>query len=344
MENGGLNQNATTNKDMTSYFVSLPSDKLRFWAETESERIFHPIFREFYEEKEVVREERRMRVENDPDGRLEEALLEAAFEKSPYRWPTIGYDDDIVKLTVQDLKKFWTKYYHPSNAIGVLVGQFDIREAEKILNKTFGHIQFPGDPLTSRKYTDEVRQTKERRVLLKLSARPRLWIAYHKPTLPDADDYLFDLLDQILGDGRSSRLYRKLVLEKKIASNIGTTTGIPGSRLPNLFVIQVDLLEGHTPAEALRFVDEEIRRLQKESIPLREVERAKNRLHVSLLWQLKSNEGLASQLSYYEMIAGDWHYLANYLEAIENFTGEDLQWVSQKYLIPSNRTLAEIRP
>lgn len=346
MENGGLNQNATTNKDMTSYFVSLPSDKLRFWAETESERIFHPIFREFYEEKEVVREERRMRVENDPDGRLHEALLEAAFDKSPYRWPTIGYDEDLVKLTVQDLKAFWKKYYHPSNAIGVLVGRFDVREAEKILNQTFGKIT-PISPATlTPTLSPQGRgdQSKERRVVLKLNARPRLWIAYHKPTLPDVDDYLFDLLDQILGDGRSSRLYRRLVLEKKVASQVGTTVGMPGSRLPNLFVIYVDLLEGHTPAEALQVIDAEIRRLQKEAISPREVERAKNRLSVDLLWQLKSNEGLASQLSYYEMVAGDWHYLANYLETIDRFTGEDLQRLSQKYLIPANRTVAEIRP
>ena len=143
MENGAEGLNATTSKDATTYFVNLPSEKLEFWAWLESERIFHPVFREFDEEKNVVLEERRMRVDNNPDGQLYEKFLETAFQKSPYRWPTIGREEEVKKLTVQDLQTFWEKHYDPSHAVGVLVGQIDMKKVVGILEKTFGKIQFP---------------------------------------------------------------------------------------------------------------------------------------------------------------------------------------------------------
>jgi len=343
LENGGNDQNATTSKDMTSYFISLPSDKLRFWAELESERIFRPVFREFYEEKDVVLEERRMRVDNDPDGRLYEAFLAAAFEKSPYHWPTIGKEEDILRLTVRDLESFWKKYYHPSNAIGVLVGKFDREKAKGILEETFGKISFPGEAPKKEDYPQEPPQKSERRIVLGLKARPRIWIGYHKPTLPEPDDYLFDLLDQILGNGRSSRLYKSLVLEKKVASDVSTSTGLPGSRLPNLFLIEASPIGNRSSEELLRLIDEEIEKVKKEGITEEELQKAKNRLTIDLLWRLKTNDGLASQLSYFEIVAGSWRYLANYLEEISRFKPEEIREVAEKYLVPANRTVAILK-
>ncbi len=340
---GGADYNATTSKDMTSYFVSLPSDKLRFWAEIESERIFKPVFREFYEERDVVLEERRMRVDNDPDGKLYEIFLRTAFEKSPYRWPTIGLSEDLLKLSGPDLEKFWKKYYHPSRAVGVLVGKFDRKKVEKILQETFGKIGPPGSEDPPRRMEEPV-QTRERKVRVSFPAKPRVMIGFHKPTLPHPDDTLFDLLDQIVGEGRSSRLYKSLVLEKRIASEVGTSTGIPGSRLPNLFMITANPLEGHSPEEVLKAIDEELEKVKREGVTDREFEKAKNRLTVNLLWKLKTNEGMASELSYFEMFAGGWRYLADYLIELSHFQPADVKRVAETYLVSSNRTVAILHP
>jgi predicted Zn-dependent peptidase len=169
-------------------------------------------------------------------------------------------------------------------------------------------------------------------------------IGYHKPTLPADDDYVFDLIDQILGDGRSSRLYRSLVLEKKIAASVSTATGIPGSRLPNLFVIEASPLTEENTEEVIRSIDDEIVRIRDEGVTEKELEKAKNRLRVDLLWRLKTNEGLASELSHFDLIAGDWRYLAGYLDKIEGFSVDDVKRVADKYLNPSNRTLAVTEP
>jgi predicted Zn-dependent peptidase len=345
LENGGSDYNATTSKDMTTYYVSLPSDKLRFWAAIESERIFKPVFREFYEEKDVVLEERRLRVDNDPDGRLYEAFIRTAFPEGPYHSPTIGSAQDILGLTTGDLKDFFKKYYRPENMIGAIVGRFDAGEVKKILEETFGKLVFEnGLAPETRPVARPILQDKAKRVDLKLKARPRILIGYHKPTLPDDDDFVFDLIDQILGDGRSSRFYRSLVLEKRLAASVSTSTGIPGSRLPNLFMIEANPLNEGASGEVLKALDEEIERIRTEGVTERELQKAKNRLTVDLLWQLKTNEGLASQLTYFETVAGNWRYLAEYLEKIERFGADDVRRVAQKYLQPSNRTLGVLEP
>ncbi len=346
MENGGVDLNATTSKDMTSYFVNLPSDKLKFWASVESERIFKPVFREFYEEKDVVLEERRMRVDNDPDGRLYEAFLSTAFEKSPYRWPTIGSVDDVLRLTRHDLENFWKRYYRPSRFAGVLVGNLNQKEVESVLNQTFGKIRFEDPSEKSSDLADhdqEPVQKEERRVVLKMAAKPRFLMGYHKPAVSFADDYAFDLLDQILGDGRSSRLYRELVVEKKLVSGVGTSTDVPGLRLPNLYLIEVNPLPGHSSEEVVALIDQEIQKIQEGGVTSAEFEKAKNRLMAAFLFKMETNEEIASRLSYFQTAIGNWRYLANYLDEINRLKIEDVQRVVKEYLRKNNRTIAEIK-
>lgn len=347
MENGGTNLNATTSKDMTSYFVSLPSDKFRFWAEAESRRIFNPVFREFYEEKDVVLEERRMRVDNDPDGKLYESFLMNAFQVGPYRSPTIGLVNDLLRLTRRDLEKFWKAYYRPKRAIGVLAGKLDDREVKKVLEETFGKIRFEqgedqGGGLDLSKIPQDPPQAEERRITLPIASRPRFLIGYHKPTQPTDDDYIFDLLEQILGDGRTSRLYKTLVLEKRVASQVGTATGVPGSRLPNLFLVEVMPLPGHSTDEIVKLIDDEIQKIQTEGVTPAEIEKARNKLTVDLMWRMRTNNGVASQLSYYEISAGTWKYLATYPDRIQRFGPQDIRNVARQYLVKTNRTIAEI--
>lgn len=286
-----------------------------------------------------------MRVDNDPDGRLYEAFLAAAFQKSPYRWPTIGSREDVLALTMGDLEEFWRKNYNPWNAVGVLVGKIEPEKARKILDETFGEINF-GQKLPPPSLPKEPPQKGERRVALTLAARPRLWVGYHKPTLPEADDYIFDLLNQILGQGRSSRLYRSLVLEKKVATDAETSSGLPGSRLPNLFVIETSPLEGDeaTLKNVLALIDQEIERIQKEGVTQAELQKAKNRLMVEMVWDLKTNEGMASSLSYFDIVANDWRYLADYLKRIDEFRPEDVQRVARTYFQNTNRTVVSLKP
>ncbi len=340
LERGGADYNATTSKDMTSYFVSLPADQLRFWAELESQRIFKPIFREFYEERDVVLEERRMRVDNDPDGRLYEAFISKAYPDGPYHAPTIGTVDDILQLTVGDLKRFFEKYYHPSRMIGVLVGKIDPEQARRILEDTFGKIHFNSEKeeesVPSGQGANVVQRTAGQ-VILKMKAQPRILVGYHKPTLPNDDDLIFDLIDQILGDGRSSRLYRSLVLEKRLATDVETATSIPGARLPNLFMIAINPVPGKSKA-VLTALEDEMKKIARDGVSAREVQRAENRLKMDLLREMRTNEGMASQISYFESVAGDWRYLATYLD--KKFTPADVRRVAKTYLTPDNRTTA----
>ncbi|MBI2083014.1 MAG: insulinase family protein [Deltaproteobacteria bacterium] len=338
---GGKGFNASTSKDITSYMVSFPTDQLEFWATIESERIFRPNFSDFDKEREVILEERRMRVEDDPDGRLYEELLLRAFKDTPYEWPTIGLAEDLRKVTQEDLKEFWGRHYHPDQAVGVLVGNFDLVAAGKILTKTFGKIpaglrrgekEFEKNAFVSEnfKMTDEV--------------RPRIAIVYLKPPPPNREDYVFDLIDGILGKGRSSRLYRKLVIEKKVAAGVEVYSGAPGIRGPNLFFVRLTPFEGHSVEEVTKAYEEEIEKFRREGPTAEEVQKAINNLLIELLWSLKTNEGLAEQLSYFETALGSWRYLETYLGKITEISREEIQEVAERYLDPSQKLTGVLAP
>lgn len=346
-EEGGEDDNASTSKDTTTYQISFPSDRLRFWAEIEAERIFHPVFREFEQEKKVVMEERRMRVEDDPDGRLYEELIRKAFAGTPYEWPTIGRPGDLQNLTEQDLVDFYRRHYQPSSAVAVLVGKFDLPEAEKIIRATFGRIPGKKAPPTLSVppglTVSPKPQGEEARFELKLPARSRVLIGYPKPTLPAREDYVFDVIDEILTGGRSSRLYHRLVIEKKVVAEVSSSNGVPGVRGPNLFLAALLPLD-HSPDEVLKAFDEEVERLQREGPAEKEMEKAVNRLTVSLLWSLRTNEGLASELSYFAVTPPGWRYLKNYLDQIETITAADVREVANRYLRKNSRVVGMVKP
>lgn len=333
-EEGGEGYNATTSKDMTTYVVSFPSDRLQFWAETEAERIFKPVLRGFESERNVVLEERRMRVQDDPEGRFYEQWIQKGFEGTPYEWPAIGWEQDLTRLTQADLEEFYKNYYRPSNAVGVVVGRFSLKEAEKILLKTFGKVP-NGNPKKPVHWDREPRPADLRRPE---KGPVRIYLAFSKPTLPDRADYIFDLIERILG-GRSSRLYRSLVLEKKLVSGIRTYNGIPGVRGPNLFLIHLVLLPGADPETVLNQVDEILKKFSREGPTEEEMERATNQILVQQISNLKTNEGLADLLSYFEIAAGSWKYLQNYLEVLGGITPQEVRQVASEYLDRSRSIL-----
>lgn len=341
-ENGGTEFNATTSKDLTSYFVSLPINKLELWAYLTSEALRNPVFREFYQERDVVMEERRMRVDDDPFGKNYEEFLKLAFEKSPYQDPTIGYAKDISALTATDLRNFYNTYYVPQNMVGAVVGDIDLARTEAILQRYFGSIPAGKNPPPLE--VKEPEQTQARREVVEFDARPQIMIGYHKPTMPAQDDYVFDLIAQVMCEGRSSRLYKSLVQEQKIAQSVDCDTGTPGARLDNMLFIFATALGKHSPEELEKAIVAQIEKLQNQAVSAEDLTRAKNQLIAELVFKMSSNFGLAESLTYFQAAAGDWRYLVEHSDKLEKITPQEIERVARKYLVKSNQTISILKP
>ena len=335
-ENGGVGFNAFTSKDLTTYLISLPANKLELWALVEADRMQNSVLREFYTERDVVREERRRSYDTNPGGLLYETLLANAFTVHPYRNPIIGWHSDIANLTLAETRDFMHSYYAPVNTVIALVGDVQAEAAIALVERYFGHIP-PGTPVPP-VAAEEPPQTGEKRVAVDFDAEPRLAIAFHKPTLPHKDDYAFDLLDQVLGQGRTSRLYQALVEQQQLATSV-SVYGAPGSRYPNLFVIDAVPRHPHTPAEVEAAIYRELDKLKQEPVTAAELDKARNRLLTDQLRYLKGNSGLARLLTSYQSLTGDWRYLTSYAGEIEKLTAEDLKKAAQTYFTRQNRTV-----
>lgn len=340
-ENGGLDMNASTGQDVTSYHISLPANKIELWARIESDRLINPVFREFYTERDVVMEERRQRVETDPHGKLYEQFMSTAYKTHPYRRPILGWTDDLMNLNPASLRNIFKKYRSPDNIVIAVVGDIDPNSTLKIINKYFGNI--PSKKGKAEIIPAEVNQTAERRVSVIFDANPLLLIGYHKPTAPHHDDYVFDVLETILTKGRSSRLYKKLVTETEIAKNVSAANGIPGTRYSNLFIISAEPRFPHTNEELEESILKEIENIKLHPVSADELIKAKNHLRMGFIKSMDSNSEMASILSYYEILLGDYKYFSDYLKKIECIKVEDLQNVVQTYLKKENRTVAELK-
>ncbi|WP_221252555.1 M16 family metallopeptidase [Desulfuromonas versatilis] len=336
-ENGGSGYNAFTSKDLTTYLISLPANKLELWAAIEADRMKNAVLREFYTEREVIKEERRRSYESNPDGLLYETLVANAFTVHPYRNPVIGWQSDIDNLTLAETRDFLQRYYAPVNTVVALVGDIEFDQALAMVERYFGDIP-PGTPVPG-VTAIEPSGVGEKRVRIEFDAEPRLAIAYHKPTLPQRDDYVFDLIDHILAEGRTSRLYRSLVLEKQLATSI-STYGAPGSGYDNLFVISAIPRHPHTAEEVEAAVYQELERLAAEPVSAAELAKALNWLRTDRLRFLKGNGGLARMLTYYQTLLGDWRYLVTYDEVVAGIGAAEIQAVAAKYFTPANRTVA----
>lgn len=339
-ENGGVGYNAFTSKDQTTYLISLPANKLELWAAIESDRLQNAVLREFYTEREVIREERRRSYESSPGGKLYETLLATAYRVHPYRNPVIGWDSDIDNLSLAETREFLHSYYAPVNMVITLVGDINSVETLEMVKRYFGPIA-PGIPIPA--VSDlEPEQKGERRAQIEFDAEPQLAIAYHKPTMPHRDDYAFDLLMQILGEGRTSRLYRQLVIDDQLAASIGIY-GAPGSRYDNLMVISAAPRHPHTVEEVEAAIYAEVERFKEQPITEDELETARNRILTDFLRMLSGNSGMARMLSNYQALNGDWRYLVNYEEEVSKVTLDDLNDVARRYLNADNRTVVVLR-
>ncbi len=338
-ENGGVGYNAYTGKDSTTYLINLPANKLELWAAIESDRLANAVFREFYTERDVVHEERRRSYESNPDGMMYETLLATAYKVHPYRNPVIGWNSDIENLEPSEVRDFYDKYYKPVNMTITLVGDFDSAETLKLVDRYFGQLKrgVPVPPVLDR----EPKQNGERRTMIDFDAEPQLMIAYHKPTLPHFDDYVFDIIMQVLSEGRTSRLYRSLVLEKQLVTDVGVF-GAPGSRYNNLMVVALTPRQNRSCRDVEAAVYQELDRLKDEPITQEELDTARKQIMTSMLRRLKGNSGLARMLSSYQTL-GDWHYLVNYEKELNKVTVDDVMTVAKRYLNADNRTVVTLK-
>ncbi|HAN47716.1 MAG TPA: insulinase family protein, partial [Nitrospira sp.] len=257
---GGVGLNASTGKDITRYVISLPANRLPLWAALESDRMAHPVLREFYKERGVVMEERRLRTDDSPNGLLYETFTSTAFQAHQYGVPTIGWGSDILSLTPAATEAFFKTYYGPNNATVAIVGDINPKEVIALIEQTFGKI--PAAPPVPSLVTEEPPQRGERRVEIEFDAEPALAIGYHKPTIGHPDDFVFDVIDEVLTEGVTSRLYSTLVRDKRLAASVLSDTNYPGVRAPNLFVIAATPLAPHSVTEVETAIYEELDRLK----------------------------------------------------------------------------------
>jgi len=337
---GGVGLNAATGKDLTRYMINLPANRLPLWAALEADRMAHPVLREFYKERGVVMEERRLRNDDSPGGLLYETFTSAAFRAHPYGIPTIGWESDILSLTPADTEAFFKAYYGPGNATIAIVGDINPKDVMTLIEQTFGTI--PASPARSSIVTVEPPQRGERRVEVEFDAEPSLIIGFHKPALGHPDDYVFDVIDAVLSDGLTSRLYAKLVREKRLAASVNSDSNHPGVRSPNLFVVSATPLAPHTTAEVEAAIYAEIERLKTEPVSAKELEKVLNNLDAELIRALRSNGGLASQLALFQTVAGDWRYAIKSRDKIAAVRPADIQRVATEYFTKSNRTVATL--
>jgi predicted Zn-dependent peptidase len=338
--NGGEGMNAFTAEDQTGYFYSFPVNRLELWAYLESARYTHPVFREFYKERNVVIEERRMRTDSNPIGRLVEQFVEEAFSAHPYHRPGVGYISDLNSFSATDAQNFFNTYYVPSNMVVAVVGDVDLEKTMALMEKYFGGI--PSHPKPDERTTTEPPQNSERRVVLFEQSQPIYIEGYHRPDYRDKDDAVYDALADLLSEGRTSRLYRALVRDKKIASEAEGGTGFPGVKYPHIFYFFAAPMPGHTPQEVGDAIHIEIERLKKEDVSDEELKMVKTRAKANLIRSLDSNEGLAQNLAVFQTLYGDWRELFHSVDRINAVTKADIRRVANQVFVPTNRNVAII--
>jgi len=337
-ENGGAGLNAETGEDSTSFFYSLPSNRIELWFLLESQRFFAPVFREFYKERDVVREERRMRVESNPEGKLSEMLLATAFAAHPYRQPTAGWASDIEHLRVADARAFFEKYYAPANIVIAIAGDVDPAAARRLAEKHFSRL--PARPLPAPQGTVEPKQEGEKRVAVETPSQPFLALAWKRPDQHDKDDPVFDVLGEILSSDRTGLLYEELVRDRKLALSATAISTFPGGKYPNLFLIWVAPSLGHTTEENEKAVYGILDRLKEKETDAQALARVKTKLRASLIRQLDNNLGMAEQLTFYRVNYGDWRKMFTGLDDIDKVTAADVRRVAGEYFVESGRTVA----
>ncbi len=340
---GGLD-NAYTTEDYTVYWETLPASQLpvALWLEADRMRNLQITERSFNTEKEVVKEERRQRFDNQPYGTVIEQLYEEAFTVHPYRHSTIGSMEDLDRARLSDIREFYDTYYVPNNAWLILSGDFDSGEAERLVREFFTPLP-PGPETPGRNIPHEPPQRAQRTLRLGLNvALPAFVAAYHMPADGTPDAYPLRLAAKILSEGESSRIYRRLVYEKQIAFEAHSTGNFTED--PNLFFLFAVMNPGHEPGEGAAEMQAELEKLKKEPPPAAELAKAKNQIVRDFVLSRQSVQSLGEELGYAAVVLKDPELLNTELDRFLAVTPEDIQRVARRYFIATNATTLEVYP
>jgi len=344
MERAGAEANAATWTDWTYYYENAPRDALPQLVALEADRMTNLLLKtpQVTSEKEVVINERKLRVEDDAEGKALELLYATAFRRHPYRWPTIGWMDDIRRFTVSDCRKFYREHYSPGNATVVIAGDFNERRALKLVQKHYGTIGATR-PRSRPELPKEPPQRRERVLELEVpTPTEKLLLGYRAPEFSHADTPALVLASEVLFGGRSSRLHRLLCIERELALSVrGSLSPFVD---PGLFEIWVFVRHGKRRADVLRLLDEELARLGAEGPTIAEVDKAASQLELSFLHSMETAGGKAEQIGFHETVLHDGTAVFERLEAYRAVTREDVRRAVRKYLRSSRRTRVEIVP
>jgi zinc protease len=343
LEAKGAEVNAFTTRDYTVYYENFVPELLEKVVDMESDRMANLSIDEevLTSERMVVLEERRLRTDNAPEGKMQEALWSLAYHHHPYMWPVIGYPQDLLSMTVAKLTDYFKSHYQPANAAVVVVGDFKADQAFAMIKKYYGAVQ--AQPRPSRRIGPEPEQGEERRLILHdRVASERLALAYHVTSAEHDDSYALDVLANILFEGTSSRAYRKLVEEKEIAMGISGSAYTP--TYPGLFIISATM-KGDVPGtKAEGALDEVIREVQDKGVTQEEIQRAVRQLTVQLVDGVRTPYGLGQLIGTVQTIFSDPNRFIDDLNKYLKIKAPDVQRVAQKYLVPNNRSVVTLVP
>jgi len=334
-KNGGEFLNAFTSEDQTAYFLRIPANRLELWAWLESDRLLNPVFREFYSERDVVFEERRLSTESTPLGKFDEALAATFWEASPYKSPVVGWASDIPMYTLQQAKDYFATYYAPNNITAVLAGDFKAAEVKPVLERYFGRLP-RGKNEPPPVVTTEPKQVAEKRFNAEAETSPTVRIWWKSVPLVHKDSPALDLLSDVLS-GRTGRLYKGLVLGRQVANE--ASASIEPRKYAGIFMVETTVKDGKEPAAAEAAVYEELEKLKSEPVPAEELQKVKNAFKANAYRRLSSPVAILFQLLTYDAV-GDWRLINASPELADAVTAADLQRVAKQYLTKENRTVA----
>ena len=335
---GGSGMNAFTSYDLTCYFITVPSNKLELWAWMESDRLNDSVFREFYSERNVVHEERRLRTDSTPTGRFQEQFNSMFWASCGYSWPVIGWPSDLNSYTFEQAQVYWNTYYRPGNLFGVVVGDFDPKQVKKYIKQYFSRLD-PGKNKLPPVVTLEVEQMAEQRMKALGDFPPTIEVRYHTVPAGHRDSYPLDMLAEVLNE-RTGRLYTSMVEGRGIAAT--ASAGSDTRKYAGLFSFDAMTRGDATPEQLEQAWYEELVKLQTEKLPERELRKVKNRVAASNYRRLENNMSLLIQLAFSEALL-DWEEINDGPAKYESVTAEDIQRVAKKYFDETNRSVAIYR-
>ena len=343
IESSGGYSNGSTWYDTTNYYEEVSSDGLETVLDLESDRMRALLItaENLEQERSIVKEERRLRVDNTTEGKLFEVLMSNAYTASPYRWPVVGWEPDLNNISLEDCRDYFRIYYAPNNVTVAIVGDVNAAAVLALTEKYFANL--PSQPPPRAVVDAEPEQKGEKRVIHRMAAElPAIMLGYKTVALGSEDYPALEVLRSILSDGESSRLYRRLIYEKQIATE--ASAEFRPSLHPGPFIVYVQAKEGVEVATLEAALQEVLIQLASGGLSEREVQKAKNQLRAAAIRELKDNAGKADRIAFYDVMTGDYRNMFSALDRVDAVAVDDVARAARKYLRPDQRTVVTLVP